>query len=168
MRLRSALRRSHGDTPERGESGSALILVPAGFLVLMLLAGMAVDSAAVYLGQRQLGDATAAAANDAASAALDNNTFYSRGVLRIDAGRAARTVCSSMAAQEAGNLHDVRVEMALTPTQVEVRASASVDAIFGIEPRFSHRHVRADAVAVATTTAGFVEQPLDSFQTLSC
>jgi hypothetical protein len=62
----------------RTEGGSVLMLVPAGFLILMLFAGIAVDSAAAYLGQRQLSDALSAAANDAATAGLDDADYYGR------------------------------------------------------------------------------------------
>ncbi|MGH9095498.1 MAG: hypothetical protein ACRDXE_10090, partial [Acidimicrobiales bacterium] len=67
-----------------GDRGSALMLVPAGFLVLMLLGAMAVDSGATYLGQRQLADALAGAANDAAGAALSDRSFYVQGRIAVD------------------------------------------------------------------------------------
>jgi hypothetical protein len=59
----------------RNETGSALALVPAVVLVVLLLSSLALDSALVYLGQRRLEHAADAAANDAAAAALDRTPF---------------------------------------------------------------------------------------------
>lgn len=49
------------------------MLVPAGLLVLILLASISVDSALAYMGQRELQNETAAAANDAATEAIPNS-----------------------------------------------------------------------------------------------
>ena len=108
MRVKRAGGSHHGGS----ESGSALALVPAGFLVLIILAAIAVDSAVALLGQRQLGDALAAAANDAAGAAISNSTFYGTGRVALDPAAAARTVCVSLAAQHP-NLRDLSVQIAV-------------------------------------------------------
>src|SRR3712207_1178709 len=50
-------------TGPRDETGSALILMPAAVLVLVILAAIAVDAAIMFLGERELAAATAAAAN---------------------------------------------------------------------------------------------------------
>ena len=49
------------------ERGSSLLLFPAGVLIVMVLAAMAVDTSIAFMGQRELANATAAAANDAAA-----------------------------------------------------------------------------------------------------
>ena len=59
-----------------GQRGSALMLVPAGVLVLVVLGALAVDAALAFLGQRALTDAAAAAANDAAALAVSDVAFY--------------------------------------------------------------------------------------------
>src|SRR6476469_4711078 len=53
------------------ERGSALALVPAGVLVLLILAAICVYFSSAELARRQLHDAAAGAANDAAGGGLD-------------------------------------------------------------------------------------------------
>jgi Flp pilus assembly protein TadG len=118
-------------------------------LVLIILAAIAVDSAVAFLGQRQLGDAVAAAANDAAAAALSDENFYDRGQISIDPRQAATVVCESMAAQQP-NLQDIRVSIAVAGTVIAVRATAEVEEVFGRAlPGLHQRQVSASASAQA-------------------
>jgi len=55
-----------------------LLLVPSAVLILFLLTGLTVDGAAIFLAQRELADACAGAANDAATMALDPRGLYGR------------------------------------------------------------------------------------------
>ena len=57
------------------DRGSVLMLMPAAVLIVILLGSIAVDFAVVFLGQRDLGTAAAAAANDAATYGLDEAAF---------------------------------------------------------------------------------------------
>ncbi len=140
--------------PRTDDRGSVLVLVPVGFLVLMLLGAMAVDSAVGFLGQRQLADATAGATNDAATAALGDAAFYGSGALVIDPAAAAEVVCRSVAAQQDGQLHALTLAIAVAGPVIRVRASAEVEAVFGrLLPGFGHRWVSAEATAAATSTA---------------
>jgi Flp pilus assembly protein TadG len=66
------------------ERGSSLLLFPAGILIVMVLAAMAVDTSIAFMGQRELANATAAAANDAASQAVDNAAFYQQDRIELD------------------------------------------------------------------------------------
>jgi hypothetical protein len=133
------------------EEGSVLALVPAGFLVLILLAALAVDSAVAYLGQEQLHDALTAAANDAVTAALDNGSFYGSGVIGLDQTAAGRAVCLSVLAQNASGLHALQVWMAVDGDSVHLKGQAQVDNVFGrVIPGFGHHTVRASVSAVAT------------------
>ncbi len=152
------------------EHGSALALVPAGFLVLIILGALAVDSATAFLGQRQLGDALTAAANDAAGAGLSNPAFYGSGALVIDPGTAVRVVCHSLAAQTDQDLSDVHVEIAVAGNAVGVRATAEATAVFGRAiPGFGHHQVSAVAVAYAGgSPAGRVPPNPAAYQSLSC
>ena len=130
------------------ERGSALALVPAGFLVLVLLASLAVDSAVAYLGQQQLHDALAAAANDAVTAGLDNASFYLHGSLVLDRAAVAQTVCASVAAQHDSGLHDITLSVAIEGDSVRVAGSAVVDAVFGRAiPGMARRSVSSSAAA---------------------
>jgi hypothetical protein len=127
------------------------MLVPAGFLILVTLAALAVDSAATYLAQQQLHDSLVAAANDAVTAGLSNQSFYSRGSVSIDPSTAGRVVCLTVAAQSDSNLHGLRLWMAVNGTAIRLRGAATVDAVFGRAiPGFGQRHVNADVQAVVT------------------
>ena len=132
------------------DRGSVLALVPAGFLVLMLLAALAVDSAVSYLGQEQLHDALSGAANDAVTAALDDGAFYHSGAITIDPAAAGRAVCASVAAQNAPALHGLEVWMAVDGNSLRLQGKAQVDAVFGrVIPGLAHHTVRASVAAVA-------------------
>lgn len=58
------------------ERGSTLLLFPAAVLIVLVLAAMAVDTSIAFLAQRELANATEAAANDAASQAIADPAFY--------------------------------------------------------------------------------------------
>ena len=151
------------------ERGSALALVPAGFLVLVILAAMAVDSAVAFLGQRQLGDALAAAANDAASAGVSDSSFYGSGAVVIDPTRAARIVCQTVAAQSDGDLHHVVLAVAVAGPAIGVRGDAEVDEIFGRALPGLHQHqVSALATAVATQGPVTAALPPSDYHSVSC
>jgi hypothetical protein len=135
--------------PDR-ERGSVMMLVPAGLLILLLFAAIAVDSAGAFLAQRQLTDALAAAANDAATAGLDNRAFYSAGAVRLDPAASATVVCTSLAAQGDADLHQVTVDFGVSGATIELRGTAEVDAAFGrLIPHFGIRRVAAEVRADA-------------------
>ena len=68
----------------RGQRGSVLMVMPAAVLIVLLLGAIAVDSAVVYLRQRQAYDVAAAAANDAAGAGFDLARAQSTGEIVYD------------------------------------------------------------------------------------
>jgi hypothetical protein len=136
-----------------------MMLVPAGFLVLMVLGGIAVDSAVAYLGQRQLTDALAAAANDAATAGLDNGAYYDGGRVVLDPAAVGAAVCQSLAAQDDGGLHHLVVAVGVAGPVVEVRGRAEVDAVFGrglpgVGTRTVSAEVRAEAEQAPVGASG--------------
>jgi hypothetical protein len=161
-------RGERGKRGERGERGSTLALVPAGFLVLIMLAAIAVDSAVAFLGQRQLGDALAAAANDAAAAAVSNSTFYGSGRIAIDPNTAAAVVCQSIEAQHP-NLSDIRLSVALAGPAIAVRGTAQVEEVFGRAlPGLHTRQVSASASAAAEGAPGVPGPAPSSFIPITC
>lgn len=131
-----------------GDGGSALALVPAAFLVLIVLGAIAVDSAAAYLGHRQLGDALNAATQDAAASGLSDQTFYRSGVVTIDPGTAQNIACRALTAQLAGELDNVTASIAVDGDLVGLRATARVREVFGVALPGVHWHT-VSAVAVA-------------------
>lgn len=123
----------------RSERGSTLLLFPAAILIMVALAAMAVDSAIAFLAQRQLVNATAAAANDAATQALSDSSFYEYN--RIDLSSSA---VEEIAVDRVFQLVDTARHHGLTVTAeaipptaagcawtVRVRASSRVDELFG-------------------------------------
>ncbi len=142
------------------ERGSVLALVPAGFLVLMLLAALAVDSAVAYQGQHALHDALAAAANDAVTAGLDNRSFYTSGTVSFDPAAIDSAVCRSVSAQGLGSLHGLRLAVATSGRSVRVEASATVEAVFGRWiPGFGTRPVSSSADATLAQAPGGAAPP---------
>lgn len=139
----------------RDDRGSALALVPAGFLVFVLLAALAVDSAAAYLGQQQLRDALAAAASDAVTAGLSNRSYYDGGAVEVDPAAAARAACVDVGSQSDGDLRQLKLWISTSAHAVQLEATATVDAVFGRAiPGFAERTVRASAQAVVSSGPG--------------
>lgn len=140
------------------ERGSTLLLFPAALLIMVALAAMTVDSAIAFMAQRQLLNATAAAANDAATEALSDRSFYeenrielsSYAVEAIAVGRVFQLVDQS-------RHHDLNVTAeALPPATagcawtVRVIASSRVDELFGKAIPGSGRTVAVRARSVAS------------------
>lgn len=104
------------------------MLVPAGFLVVLILASIAVDMSIVQLRQRQAFDFAASAANDAATAAADSVRQGSgpRDV-RIDPQAAQLLVNGELAISELAPQvvrgPDVRVDGNRVEVTVSVRAA---------------------------------------------
>jgi len=122
-----------------GQRGSTLLLFPAATLIVVALAAVTVDSAIAFMAQRQLANATAAAANDAATEALSNASFYQQA--RIELSRSAVesiAVSRVMALVDAARHHGLSVTAEASPPvgagctwTVRVRASSRVDELFG-------------------------------------
>lgn len=125
--------------PPRGEHGSTLLLFPAAILIMLALAAMAVDSSVAFLAQRELVDATAAAANDAATLALSDQSFYEHDRVELT-GAAVEAVAVDrvLGLVDRRRHHDLTVEAeAVPPTaagcgwSVRVVAHSEVSEIFG-------------------------------------
>lgn len=122
----------------RPERGSTLLLFPAAVLIMMALAAMTVDSSIAFLAQRELANAAAAAANDAASEAVSDASFYEQDRIELSAAAVeavARDRVFSLV--DTSRHHDLTVDaLALPPTApgcpwtVRVTASSRVDALF--------------------------------------
>ncbi len=119
--------------PER-ERGSALLLIPSMFMVLLLATGLVVDGAIAFAAKRDLAEAAGAAANDAA-AAIDETTFYDTGDITVDVPRAQRMADAALAHRSQGLSPEATVEVAAVrmangETGVEVVARSSVHLLF--------------------------------------
>jgi len=117
-----------------GDRGSVLMLVPAGLLIVLIMASIAVDMSLVHLRQRQAYDLAVGAANDAATAALDPASVRSgAGVADHDRAVAVarRVVEASNLSAEVVGAPVVRIEGG----RVEVQISMRADYIFaGVVP----------------------------------
>jgi hypothetical protein len=122
--------------------------------VLVVLGSIAVDSAAVFLGQRQLAQAAATAATDAAGA-ISESAFYQSGTIALDPAEAQQIAVASVAAQD---LHGVTltggVRVTVVGRQVCVSLSGKVPMIFGKALPGVPRAISVHATSVATAAGG--------------
>ena len=134
--------------------GSTLLLFPAAVLVILVLGAIAADVSAVFLGERELANATAAAANDAATEALANAAFYRRGdVIVADAG--AEQVATDDVRRALGSsdrYRNLRVTVGVANDRVTVAATAEVRHIFGLAVPGDSRWTTVDARTTARAT----------------
>lgn len=82
----------------RGARGSVLMLMPVAVLIVLLLGAIAVDSAIVYLGQRQARNVAFDAANDAAGAGFDLDAARTSGEIVYDPNRVRAVAAQAVAA----------------------------------------------------------------------
>lgn len=80
------------------------MLMPAAVVIVLLLGALAVDSAIVYLEQRQAYNVAFDAANDAAGAGLDVDEVRGSGELVYDTGRIRELAAATIAAADAKGL----------------------------------------------------------------
>lgn len=120
------------------QDGSVLLLFPAAILVVIVLAAIAVDVSIAFLGQREVANATVAAANDAAGLGISNRGFYQRGQVQLEPSTVERAAAEQVrAVLGPSRFHDLRVEVTVEPAllpgcppTVRVRATARVDYVF--------------------------------------
>ena len=134
------------------------MLVPAAVLVLFVLGALVVDTAAVWLGQRQLQNAASVAATDAASAVADT-PYYASGRVVLDPAAATRVALTSVADQSLSGVVLIGspvVEVA--GRQVCVSLTGVVRPVFGrAVPGFGSTttvHGRATATVAGDSGAG--------------
>ncbi len=141
-----------------GERGSTLLLFPAALLIMVALAAMTVDSAIAFLAQRELVNATSAAANDAATQALSDRSFYEGNRVELSAsGVEAIAVARIHAIVDQARHHDLSVRAEALPPRnagcawtVRVSAWSQVDDLFGRAMPGSSGQVAVHAQSVAS------------------
>jgi hypothetical protein len=133
-----------------GERGSVLFLMPAAVLVVVLLGAVTVDASVAYLGRRELASAAVAAANDAVTFGVDEQTYYAGGGYTLSPARVRRAVDDAVAASHV-LAHDISVAVGIDGRRVTVTLEGDVDYVFGRAfPGAPHAvHVVARATAVA-------------------
>jgi len=139
---------------ERGpDRGSFLALVPAAVLVLVILGAIAVDSAIAFLGQREVSNAAAAAANDAAGAALSDDAFYRSGLLVVDEARARSVAAHAVAARAPRRVEVESVDVAVAGDEVCVTVRGRVPYVFSRALPFVDHEARVVGQAAALAVA---------------
>ena len=112
------------------ERGSVLMLMPAAVLIFIVLGALCVDYGAVYVAQRDLANAGAAAANDAATQSIDLDVFYATGDVVLDERRAEDVARRSVAAKGLDHLAPVVEDVAIDGTSVTVTIRGRASHIF--------------------------------------
>ena len=132
------------------------MLVPAAVLVLVILAAIAVDSSVVLLGQRELANAAAAAANDAATVAIDVERLRREDCIEVLDDRAYEVaVAAALVQTDAVEILPSDVEVTVTDLQVSVAMSGTVEHLFAKAVPGGRRTSRVSASATAELrTAG--------------
>jgi hypothetical protein len=134
------------------ERGSVLMLVPAGVLIIFVLASIAVDMSLVHLRKRQAFDLASAAANDAATAGADQAALRS-GFYVLEPGSARAVVADVVGASELAPHLAAPPSVTVTAEGVSVEITLEADYIFaGVVPGAPDGAVvAASATAVAET-----------------
>lgn len=114
--------------PGRGSRGSVLMLMPAAVLIVLLLGAIAVDTAAVYLRQREVYNVAFDAANDAAGAGIDLATARRSGQFVLDPARVRQLAATTVAVS--GDDGMVLVEARVEGDEVVVTVQATVHHVF--------------------------------------
>ena len=117
-------------TPD--ERGQSFLLIPAGFLVLLLMGALVLEAAALHLHQRQLDDIADSVASDAAGLGFDEATFRMDGIVRIDRALATEGLGSTIAFSNLpdATLAAVNIDNGATP-EIEVLLSYEHEYILG-------------------------------------
>ena len=115
--------------PSSHERGSAMMLLPAAVLVIVVLGALAVDVAVVHLGERQAFGAATAAANDAATYGIDPSTLRSGGGPSIDPARARHAARASLAGEDSLD-PDAAPVVRIDGTSVTVTVTLRVEYVF--------------------------------------
>lgn len=119
----------------RTERGQALLLMPAGFLIVIVLLSLVIEAGAMHLHKRQLVDLADSIANDAASYGFDIDNFRATGDIAIDPAAAASIVNSSIAISELP-----------TTSVVQVRVTAGPEPTVEIDLSYVHEYVVAGSL----------------------
>ena len=116
---------------QESERGQSLLLLPAGFLILLVLGSLVLEAAALHLHQRQLDDLADSIASDASAVGFDIEAFRATGELEIDpvaAGSVLQPVIDiSLLDDATGNVQVVPGD----PPAVEVELSVEHEYIIG-------------------------------------
>jgi hypothetical protein len=125
--------------------------------VVVILAAITVDSTVMFLGQREVANAVAGAANDAATMGVGNSSFYRAGAVELDPGTVERLATERVrAALDDDRFRDLRVDIAVVPggagcgPTVRVHGSATVGYVFARTIPGAPARATVEATSVVT------------------
>ena len=132
------------------------MLMPAAVLIVILLGSIAVDFAIAFLGERELASLAAAAANDAATAAIDEALFRESGAFRIDEDRARRVARAALEGSSS-ELDDIDFEVRVVDVAGEPAVRVTVRGV--VEYVFAKAIPGVDATVEVEASATAVARP---------
>ncbi len=134
-------------TGER-ERGSAMLLVPAAMIIVVLMAAVTLDSAHAFLMQRELAATADALANDAI-AAIDADRVYNGDTLKLYADARLETIVAPSQTGRVGDevVPDKVVLRRIDDAGIEVELTARVRPYFSRILRPASWTIRATARA---------------------
>jgi hypothetical protein len=134
----------------RDDRASALMLMPAGVLIVLLLGSIAFDFSLVYLRQRQAQNVAVGAANDAATAGVDQELLRRVGVYEIDDVDATQVALDSIERSDIADIVTID-EIRVAGNEVTVELTVEIEYVFARALPFapSSRTVAVQATAIA-------------------
>jgi len=135
------------------ESASALMLVPAGVLILLILGAIAVDSSLAFMAQRELHNAAIGAVNDAVTVSIGDEALQRGTEARPNGQRASALVHDRLDGLRIGRMTvlagDVQVVTDEEAKTVTVRVEGDMPYLFAPAVPGSRRsaHVVAQTAA---------------------
>lgn len=132
-----------------GQAGSALLLMPAAVLIVLVLGALAVDRAVAFGAQRELVVTAQAAANDAVALGIDVDGVRTGEPPTLDPALVDRAVAASVAAGVAVGDEPISVAWSIDRGTIEVRLEQRVELVFapGVPGAGEYVVVRASARA---------------------
>lgn len=116
----------------RTNRGSVMMLLPAGVLIVIIMAAIAIDFSHLYLERRELHSAASAAANDAVTLAIDIEALRAGVPLEESLDYAAAQTAAGASVAAEGMAADVAVAFVDDGARIGVQVALSrrVDYIF--------------------------------------
>jgi hypothetical protein len=136
------------------DRGSALMLMPAGLLIVLVLASIAVDMSLVHLRKRQAFELAAAAANDAAAAGIDQGLLRTTHAFVLDPERTRAMVADVVAGSELASQLAGPPVVTVTGAGVRVELTLEADYIFADAVPGAPDGTTVTASAAATAVPG--------------
>lgn len=135
-----------------GERGSALLLMPAAVLIVLVLAAITVDLSLVHLARREAMAAAEGAANDAVTFGLDEAAYRRGEGYRLDPARVRIAVERALATDAAGERWSGPPRVEVLGSAVRITVVARVDYVFARALPGGRDHTNVTVTAEATPT----------------